>query len=222
MFLAAGLIYKAYGHDRIAGLAGAARDAPLSVLAFAAGGVALMGVLPSGAYLAKKLLQSAADSTGLWGWDWVLQAGGFLTTSYVVLVVAHALGRRGSEAAPPARVPRRQEIAALALALASFALALLAVWGPLPAELVGSPFAPKELLATLATIAVGTVLALALSRQLPAMPGWLRSAANVARPATLALGGALERIDAVLRRWPVAGLSLLLLALLFGTTMGAG
>ena len=100
MFMAAGLIYKAYGHDRIADLAGAARSVPLTVLAFGIGGVALMGVLPSGAYLAKKLLLQAADGSGQWWWEWVLQAGGFLTTSYVVLVIAHAFRSPAAQAAP--------------------------------------------------------------------------------------------------------------------------
>jgi len=38
----------------------------------------------------------------------------------------------------------------------------------------------------------------------------------------LAAGGVLERIDTVLRRWPVAGLSMLVLALLFGVLMATG
>ena len=37
-----------------------------------------------------------------------------------------------------------------------------------------------------------------------------------------ALGGALEGIDRVLRRWPVAGVSLLLIALAFGLAMRSG
>jgi multicomponent Na+:H+ antiporter subunit D len=63
MFMAAGLIYAALGHDRIADLAGVARMLPVTVLAFALAGVALMGVVPSGAYLAKKLLLDAADGS---------------------------------------------------------------------------------------------------------------------------------------------------------------
>jgi multicomponent Na+:H+ antiporter subunit D len=54
MFMAAGLIYAALGHDRIADLGGVARALPVTVLAFALAGLALMGVLPSGAYLAQK------------------------------------------------------------------------------------------------------------------------------------------------------------------------
>jgi formate hydrogenlyase subunit 3/multisubunit Na+/H+ antiporter MnhD subunit len=222
MFMAAGLIYKAYGHDRIADLAGAARALPLSVLAFAVGGVALMGVLPSGAYLAKKLLLQAADGSGQWWWEWVLQAGGFLTTSYVVLVVAHAFRTPAAPATPRTSVPRFQELAALALALCSLALALAAVVGPVPVELLGNPIAPKEIGWTLVTVIGGSVLALTLARRLPALPTGLLADANPARRATLAAGGVLERIDTVLRRWPVAGLSMLVLALLFGVLMATG
>jgi multicomponent Na+:H+ antiporter subunit D len=68
MFMAAGLVYAALGHDRIADLAGAARAMPVTVLAFAVSGLALMGVVPSGAYIAKKLLLDAADGSGQWWW----------------------------------------------------------------------------------------------------------------------------------------------------------
>ncbi len=169
MFMAAGLIYKAYGHDRIADLAGAARALPFSVLAFAVGGVALMGVLPSGAYLAKKLLLQAADGSGQWWWEWVLQAGGFLTTSYVVLVIAHAFRTPAAPAPTRTPVPRLQEVAALALALCSLALALAAVAGPVPGELLGNPVAPKEIGWTLVTVIGGGVLALTLARRLPVL-----------------------------------------------------
>ena len=81
MFMAAGLIYAALGHDRIAGLAGIGRALPISVLAFALGGVALLGVPPSGAYLAKKLLLQAASETAQWWWAVVIQAGGIFTAA---------------------------------------------------------------------------------------------------------------------------------------------
>src|SRR5262249_54685104 len=80
MFMAAGVIYAALGHDRIAGLAGSARALPISVLAFALGGGSLMGVLPSGPYLAKKLLLDAAARTGQWRGAVVMQAGGLFTS----------------------------------------------------------------------------------------------------------------------------------------------
>src|SRR5215831_8224920 len=47
MFMAAGVMYAALGHDRIAGLAGSGRAMPMTLLAFALGGVALVGLPPS-------------------------------------------------------------------------------------------------------------------------------------------------------------------------------
>ena len=91
MFMAAGLIYKALGHDRIAEFAGIGRALPVSVLTFALAGLALMGLPPSGAFAAKKLLLDAAGASGQWWWEVVLDVGGLLTASYVVLVLAHAL-----------------------------------------------------------------------------------------------------------------------------------
>src|SRR5262249_60895531 len=102
MFMAAGLVYAALGHDRIAGLGGVARALPMTVLAFAVGGVALVGAPPSGAYVAKELLLGAAAETGQWWWAAVLQAGGWLTAGYLVLVLARALG---PEAATTTFVP---------------------------------------------------------------------------------------------------------------------
>ncbi len=219
MFMAAGLVYKACGHDRIAEVAGIARASPLTVLAFAVGGVALMGVLPSGAYLAKKLLLAAADGSGQWWWEWVLQAGGFLTTSYVVLVLLQMLRKPSGAAPAPARVPRTQELAALGLALCSLALAMSAVVGPVPSSLLANPLDLKELGWTLATIAGGSMLAFALARQLPPLPAAIETAGHWLRHATLPIGVLLERIDTILRQWTVAGLSLLALALVFGLLM---
>ena len=108
MFLAAGAIYAALGHDRIAGLAGAARALPVPMLAFVLGGIALTGVPPSGASIAKKLLLDVAATTEQRGWAVVLQVGGVFTAGYVALVLAHALSRNplgrwrsGSVARPP-------------------------------------------------------------------------------------------------------------------------
>jgi len=218
MFLAAGLLYKAYGHDRIAELGGALRQLPVAVIAFAAGGVALMGILPSGAYLAKKLLAGAADATGQWWWYAVLEAGGFLTTSYVVLFVLHTFRKAPASPAPRAEVPRSQQFAALALAIGSFALAFAAVAGVVSPSLLSSVLDPAELGGTLVTLVVGTLLALTLARKLPeGLP--LEAALALPRRAMLAAGGALEGADAFLRRWAVAGCTLLALAVLMGVLM---
>jgi multicomponent Na+:H+ antiporter subunit D len=60
LFLAAGLIYGALGHDRIRDLGGVGRALPLTVLGFGLAGLSLIGLQPSGGYLVKVLLQGSA------------------------------------------------------------------------------------------------------------------------------------------------------------------
>ena len=217
MFMAAGLIYAALGHDRIAELRGIGRALPLSVLAFALGGVALMGLPPSGAYVAKKLLLDAAAETGQWWWDFVMQAGGFFTTSYVLLVLAHALWPADVPVKLRAPVPRLQEAAALALALCSMLLGLAAV-GPVPLGTLS--LAPKELWSAVLLVLGGGVLALGLGHRLPPVPvSYGVAIMSPVRTGAVAVAGVIERADGVLRRWPVAGLSLLVLVIAFVAAM---
>jgi multicomponent Na+:H+ antiporter subunit D len=142
MFMAAGLVYAALGHDRIADLGGVACRMPVAVLAFAVSGVALMGVVPSGAYLAKKLLLDSADTSGQWWWTMVLQGGAAFTAGYVVLVLANALRRPAAPVKLAKQVSRLSEYAALTLALCSLLLAFAAL-GPVPGNLISNPLAPK-------------------------------------------------------------------------------
>jgi multicomponent Na+:H+ antiporter subunit D len=220
MFMAAGLIYRALGHDRIAELGGVARALPLSVLAFALGGVALMGLPPSGAYVAKKLLLDAAAETEQWWWELVLQAGGFFTASYVLVVLVSALWPADGPVKLRAPVPRLQEAAALVLALCSLLLGLAAI-GPVPLDDLS--FASKELWSAIVLVTGGGVIAIALTPRLPSVSVGNGALAGAVRGGTVAAGRLLEETDGVLRRWPVAGLSLLVLVILFGAAMlGAG
>ncbi|MGB7946243.1 MAG: NADH-quinone oxidoreductase subunit J, partial [Candidatus Binatia bacterium] len=198
------------------GLAGSGRALPMSVLAFALGGAALMGLPPSGAYLAKKLLFDAVAETGQWWWELVIQVGGFFTASYVLLVLAHALWPATDPVKLRAPVPRLQEAAALAMALCSMLLGFAAV-GPAPLDSLG--LAPKELWSALVLVVGGGVLAVGLVPRLPAVRVSDGAFANPIRGATIALGGLLEAVDGILRQWPVASLALLLLALAFAASM---
>jgi multicomponent Na+:H+ antiporter subunit D len=226
MFMAAGLIYAALGHDRITGLGGVARALPLTVLAFGLGGVALIGVPPSGAYLAKDLLLQAAAEREQWWWGIVIQAGGAFTTGYLLLVVVHALAPADAPLVLRARVSRGQETAALALALCSLLLGLVP-WQPylaVPAGALSSLLTLGTLSKLLWPVLGGGALAILLGRwgdvaARRSLGNTLLAVIAPARCGALALGGALERIDAVLRQWPVAGLSLLLLAMLLGAAM---
>src|SRR5499426_4113093 len=129
MFMAAGVIYAALGHDRIAGLAGIGRVLPVSVLAFTLGGVSLIGLPPSGGFLAKWLLLAAAVASGQWWWAAVMLVGGLLTAGYVFLVLARALASGAETPELRAPVPRSQEAVALALAVGSMLLGLVAFTG---------------------------------------------------------------------------------------------
>ncbi|MBN8490518.1 MAG: hypothetical protein J0M00_03695 [Burkholderiales bacterium] len=206
MFMAAGLIYARLGHDRIDELAGAARALPVAVAAFLIGGLALMGVLPSGAYLAKKLLLASADVSGQWWWSWVLQGGAAFTAGYVVLVALRVFARPGAPLADLRPVSKLSQWAALGLALASLGLSLAAVEGPLPADLLAKAFSLEELGTMALLFAVGALLAAALARR-PLLGG-----GDPVRPGFAGLGGLFESGDRWVRQWSAAMLSLLLVA----------
>jgi formate hydrogenlyase subunit 3/multisubunit Na+/H+ antiporter MnhD subunit len=226
MFMSAGLIYAALGHDRITGLGGIGRALPLSILAFALAGVALIGVPPSGAYLAKDLLLQAAAETEQWWWTAAIQAGGIFTGSYVLLVLVHALAPADEPIALRASVSRVGEAAALALALCSLLLGLVhwEAYLPITVDTLSNPLTLKALSTALWPVLGGGVLATLLGRwgQRPErMPlgDIVVAIVGPVRRAALALGRILERVDRMLCQWPAAGLTLLLLAILFGAAM---
>ncbi len=216
MFMAAGLIYAALGHDRIADLAGVARAMPVTVLTFALAGLALMGVVPSGAYLAKKLMLDAADGSGQWWWIIVLQGGAVFTAGYVVLVLASVLRGRSEPMPLVKRVSRLSEIAALVLSTSSLLLALAAL-GPVPGELIANPLAPKELGTLLAVVLGGALLALGLSRRsLFGARADTEANGGSLRRSAVAVGKAFELADRLIRRWQFASISLLVMVALVG------
>jgi NADH:ubiquinone oxidoreductase subunit 5 (subunit L)/multisubunit Na+/H+ antiporter MnhA subunit len=198
----------------------------LSVLAFAIAGIALMGVQPSGASLAKDLLLQAATETGQWWWAVVLQAGGMLTAAYVVLVLAHALAPSDKSIALTGPAPRLRDIAALVLALCSLLLGLMP-WEPLlpgPYDSTSSLFDPGTLFKSLLPVLGGVVLAILLSpwpHPLASSARWkvATRVLDLFRRSCFAFAGLVERGNSVLCQWPAAGISLLLLALLFGASM---
>jgi formate hydrogenlyase subunit 3/multisubunit Na+/H+ antiporter MnhD subunit len=124
MFMAAGLIVVALGHDRIADLGGLARARPASLLAFALAGVSLVGLPPSGGFAAKWLLLSAAMTSGQWWWAVVIVAGGLLTGAYLVLVLMRAFGEPAESSAAPQPVAAWREAVPLVLALLAVLLGL--------------------------------------------------------------------------------------------------
>ena len=133
MFMAAGLIAEALGHDRIAGLAGVGRALPITVFAFALGGLSLMGLPPSGGFVAKAMLLTAAVAEGQWWWAVVVLAGGLLAGGYVFLVLARALADASEPVPPLAAMSTGRQAVPVALALCAVLLGFV-------------PLRPSELL----------------------------------------------------------------------------
>jgi NADH:ubiquinone oxidoreductase subunit 5 (subunit L)/multisubunit Na+/H+ antiporter MnhA subunit len=226
MFMSAGMIYTALGHDRIAGLGGIARALPASVVAFALGGVALVGVPPAGAYLAKELLLNAAAETQQWWWAAVIQAGGIFTGAYLVLVLAHALAPADAPVNARVCVPWYQQAAALVLAVCSLLLGLVhwEAYLPIPDGTLSVSFGFKTVTAAVWPLLAGAIMAILIGRwrAWPQHATWHRVVAAIIAPPrhiVVAVGGMLERADGTLRRWPAAGLSLLILVVALGAAM---
>jgi formate hydrogenlyase subunit 3/multisubunit Na+/H+ antiporter MnhD subunit len=227
MFMAAGLIYTGLGHDRIAGLAGTGRALPVSILAFAVGGIALIGVPPSGAYLAKTLWLQAASDTAQWWWDVAIQAGGVLTSSYVLLVLIRALAPARAPITLQAPILRIREAAAFALALSSLLLGLVPWQGYLPISSAteADPLTLDALASSLWSVLGGGALVMLMARgtlRLADVPAAIVTIIHPARRTALAFAHAIVRVDGTLRQWPSAGLALLVVAITFGVAMIAG
>jgi formate hydrogenlyase subunit 3/multisubunit Na+/H+ antiporter MnhD subunit len=231
MFLAAGIIYGAVGHDRIRGLGGVGRALPLPVLALGLAGLSLIGIQPSGGYLVKALLQGSAEAGGAWWWGLVLDAGGLLTAAYLTWVLGHALSGSGAPLTL-LKAPRRfQELVVLILALASLMLGLLpAVAFDLIA--IGRSLGPEPIATAWAGafgwdgLAAGLLPVLAAATLVLIFGPWRghRPTGALGWPAfgIAALGEAVELLDARLRHWPVAGLSLLALLITLALGLAVG
>jgi len=139
MFLAAGNIVLAMGSDRIVGISGIARQLPMTTYAFGMAGMTLIGLPPSGGFVAKWLLVSAALASGQWWWAVVLLLGGILTAGYVFIVLGQELSLAESDRVVGAHpVPARMEVAAFTLAVVSLLLGF-GVSEPLALLRAGAP-----------------------------------------------------------------------------------
>jgi NADH:ubiquinone oxidoreductase subunit 5 (subunit L)/multisubunit Na+/H+ antiporter MnhA subunit len=222
MFMAAGSIYATLGHDRLSGLGSVGRVLPISVLAFALSGLALTGLPPGGAYLAKELLLRAAAEQGQWWWAVVLQAGGIFTGAYVLLVLAHAIAPGIQPITRYRGVKRIREVAPLVLAICSLLLGLLPWKGflSIPPDIALDRVDLGSFWKALLPILGGALVAILLGHwESPPRHQSLMAMVSPARRAGLALSALIERSDISLRQWHTACLCLLALAALFGASM---
>jgi multicomponent Na+:H+ antiporter subunit D len=152
MFLAAGAMIAGSASDRIPALAGVSHRVPIGLFAFALAAVSLMGLPPSGGFIAKWLMLQASIASGQWWWAVVLVGGGFLSAAYLFRVMRWSFveddpqsgdGHGGAHGRPatPLRIAatRPLELGALSLALVALALGL-APDAPLALLGIGAPF----------------------------------------------------------------------------------
>ncbi len=125
MFMAAGLIAEALGHDRIADLGGIGRKLPITMCAFALSGLSLIGVPPSGGFVAKWLMLLATINEGQWWWSAVIVAGGLLAGGYIFMVLGRLLSDPQSPIVIRGAISRSRELVALSLAVCAVLLGLV-------------------------------------------------------------------------------------------------
>jgi multicomponent Na+:H+ antiporter subunit D len=144
MFLSAGNLMRAAGHDRLADLGATARAMPVSTFAFALAAVSIIGLPPSGGFIAKWLLLNAALANGQWWWVLVMATGTLLAAAYALRVLR--LPFEGTTPLPRARrATSAVEWTTLALALVTISLGFVA--SPLLEGLrVGAPVSGPALL----------------------------------------------------------------------------
>jgi multicomponent Na+:H+ antiporter subunit D len=124
MFLAAGAMMVSAGHDRIDGMAGLGKAVPVASFAFALSAISLMGLPPSGGFLAKYLMLTASFAAGQYWWGAVLVLGGLIAAAYLFRPLNELMRKRPDDAPPLARVHWSLEVVPLLLALCAILLGL--------------------------------------------------------------------------------------------------
>ena len=136
MFLAAGNIADAMDDERLDRLAGLDRVLSGNLMVVGICGVSLAGLPPTGGFVAKWWLLSAALDTGQWPWAVAIGAGGLLTAAYVFRLLAAGMRKpesglaeraRRAERLPASRIWPPYALAFVVVALGFAAEALLPV-----------------------------------------------------------------------------------------------
>jgi formate hydrogenlyase subunit 3/multisubunit Na+/H+ antiporter MnhD subunit len=132
LFLAAGNMARAAGHDRIADLSRFMKALPISVFTMGIAAISLIGLPPSAGFLGKWLLLGVSLDQGQWWWVVVIVGGSLFTVSYMMRVLAPAFSDEQS-LQPVGTVTRGMTWSAMILALLSLALGFV---GTVPARLL--------------------------------------------------------------------------------------
>jgi len=123
LLMAAGIVLYAIGSDKLSDMDGMARRLPVTTLAMALSCVTLIGLPPSGGFIAKWLLLTATIESGQWWWIPPLLGGGLLTAAYAFRLLSYAF-RTGGRVPPMRPVPLGMEMMTLSLALVAILIGL--------------------------------------------------------------------------------------------------
>ena len=136
-FLSAGAVQYSLGHDNLDDMIGIARRLPIPTFAFAIAGVSLIGLPPSGGFIAKWLLLNAALVNGQWWWVIIILGGGLAAAAYIFRVSSRIFAYK-AETGDGRQVPLSMQYPAFGLALISLVLGLIAPY-PLTLLQIDSP-----------------------------------------------------------------------------------
>ena len=137
MFLAAANFMHFSGHDRIVDLPRMARQLPLSITAFGLAGVSILGLPPSGGFIAKWLMLGAFIGSNNWWLVIVMSIGGLLAAGYIFKVLQYAFSQTEVKK-EPRQIPAIMEWTAFGLALSAILLGMIAPY-PLLLMDIGNP-----------------------------------------------------------------------------------
>lgn len=121
------------GHDRIRDLAGVRQLLPVSSFAFGLAALTIMGLPPSGSFIAKYLYINTAINQGLWWLALLILLGSGLSAAYIFRAVSAILSPQLLRIRPALVVSASMQWSALTLALISLLLGIIA---PLPLALL--------------------------------------------------------------------------------------
>lgn len=128
LFLAAGEIQSTLGTRRISGLRGATQTAPVAMFAFAVAGGSLIGLPPSGGFLAKWiLLEPLLTDPSNWPWAVGVFLGTLVSAAYIFRAVALGFDRARVNV-PDLHPDRVGQWLALLPALLVWTMALTGEW----------------------------------------------------------------------------------------------
>lgn len=129
LFLAAGNLQKAAGHDELKKLSSVATQLPMTLFTCALAGASIMGLPPSGGFIAKWTLLNAAFVSGQWLFTLVLAGGGLLSVAYIFRILKLAFNTETPDQLPKlaSEITPSMQWAPLVLACAAIALGFNAI-----------------------------------------------------------------------------------------------